>query len=73
MIGSPNDLSGGQVIPIIKPGMTKWVRFRAVCSIYLGPDSDARSELRSCYPEESRHQVGTMPHFFLRLHSNELV
>ena len=32
MIGSPNDLSGGQVIPIIKSGMTEWVRFRAICS-----------------------------------------
>jgi len=36
MIGPPNDLSGGQVIPIIKSGMTKWVRFRAICSYPMG-------------------------------------
>ncbi len=30
MIGSSNDLSGGQVIPIIKSGMTTWSDSRSL-------------------------------------------
>ena len=47
MIGSPNDLSGGQIIPIIKSGMTKWVRFRAPgSSQVISPDSSDSTAIK---------------------------